>query len=101
MEILYFIISGFLSILLFSTIFNELNSGKLHLFDRIQNFTCKLKYRSIYYWIVNMSIIVYVSFVQHSGHINYIKIGIPLGMLFSLNEIIFNTGFSILKRRKI
>ena len=101
MDILYFIVSAFLSIVFFSIIFDRLNRSTLHLFIQAQNFTSKLNHKSLYYWVISMIIIVFLSFIQHFFHFNYIEIGIPLGMLFSLNEIIFNTGFSILKKRKI
>ena len=97
MDLVYGILALVLSTVFFSILFEFLNMTLLHLFGPAQKFTSKLKGKKIYYYVVVLIIISSNIFIMDFFHSNYIKSGIVLGLLISLNEIIFNSHKDVIK----
>jgi len=97
MDLVYGILALVLSTVFFSILFEILNRSLLHLFGPAQKFTSKLKGKKIYYYVVVMIIIGSNVFIMDFFNSNYIKSGIILGLLISLNEIIFNSRKNLIK----
>jgi TctA family transporter len=98
MDILYTIVSGILSILIFTLLFDGLNKSRLHLFVPVQKFTSKLKRKKLYYGVIAVLFIVLSFFITTFFHLNYVGYGTILGALISLNDVIFDSALNL--RRK-
>lgn len=94
MELIYIVISGIISSILFSTLFEALNKSMLKVFVPLQKLTRKLKRKRIYDVIAFLCFIFIATEIKEIYSLNAISFGIVLGLVFSLNDIIFEGGIS-------
>jgi hypothetical protein len=94
MEIIYVLISGTISSILFSILFKGLNNSMLKVFVPLQKLTRKLKRKRIYDAITLLCLIFIATEIKDMYSLNIICFGIVLGFAFSLNDIIFEGGIS-------
>ncbi|MHC1683630.1 MAG: hypothetical protein AB6733_11835 [Clostridiaceae bacterium] len=88
MNIVFFIISTIVSLLVFKTLFSAL-SDRIRIFGPIQRFANRPDRRKIYKNITFFMIIMGNVYIKDFFRLNYIEFGATLGFLIALYNVVF------------
>ena len=98
-DLLYYLVSVILSCLIFCIILSALNIGKLKIFEPIQKFIKTSKKKQLLEGIIFIISIFLSVVILDFFNLNYIGLGIVVGLFSSLTDVVLGTGIAARKNQ--